>query len=110
MRRGGIAALAAFPDDPGTHSRPELEDGDEGVSVISIELPAAILRSGPVRGERAPAPIGERDRNAGRGIAERRAAARRNALEAIDLAPRDLPAAVIAPQRRNGVGQRLQFL
>src|SRR3982750_4492113 len=110
MRRGGIAAFAARAHSFGADSRPKLDDGDEAIAVTSEDV-LRHFRAAPL--ERCERPVfggGERHRDAWAIIAELRRDRRGDALEAVDLAPRYLPAAEVAPQLRHRVVERSEFL
>src|SRR5262245_29663153 len=96
--RVGIPAVASLSYRPGAQLRPELHGRHEGVAAGGVEA----LRSRPatpgVRGERAPSTGGERHRGARLGVVERLDDRAVIALEAVDLAPRHLPAAEVLGQ------------
>src|SRR3954470_13055579 len=96
MGRLGIAAFAAGRDGVGTHARPELDYRDKAVAVGAVEALGRFRRVHFERGQRSVFSLTERHRNARRVVAEPGRDRRRNALEAIDLAPRHLPASEVA--------------
>src|SRR6476620_5340937 len=96
MGRGGVAALPAGGDRMCPHLWPELHHRDKAVARSAVPAPGARLGSRTERGERAVIARREGYRDAGRGIAERMVDGARDALEAVDLAPRHAPAAKVA--------------
>src|SRR6185295_2901184 len=96
MRRLGIAAFAAGGNRVGTNPRAELDHRDKAVPVIAEDM-LGRLRNMHLKGrKRAVFSLREGHWNARTVVAELRGDRRRDALEAIDFAPRHLPAAEVA--------------
>src|SRR5438270_7444277 len=97
VRRIRMTAFAARGD----RSRADplwtkLHDRDKAIAAGAVPaLRPRLLRRREGR-KRAPRAVGEANRDAGKSIAERRVDRWRNTLKAIDLAPRDAPAAEIS--------------
>src|SRR5206468_8417374 len=105
-----MAALAAGGDGVGANALAELDHRDETVAVIAVPALRPRLLLGAERCERAVAALGERHRKARFRVAVRRVDRRRGALDAVDLAPRHLPAAKVAVQASDRGGQRVELL
>src|SRR6478672_3788005 len=78
--------------------RLELDHRDEAIAVIAVPALGPGLLLGTERGERAVAAFGEWDGQARRAVAVRRTDGVRDALDAVDLTPRHVPAAEILGQ------------
>src|SRR5437870_1463907 len=105
-----MAALAARRDRARANPLAELDHRDEAVAVIAVPALRPRLRLRAKRGERAVAALGEGHRQAGGAVAVRRIDRRRDALDAVDLAPRHPPAAEITRQPGERGGKRPQLL
>src|SRR5687768_6644703 len=110
VRRGGMAALPAGADRPGSHAVSEFHHRDEAVAAGAVELPGSFVPAGPEGGQGAPARRGEGNRDTGARIAERLDDVAGEPLETIDLAPRNLPASVVPGELGGSGRQRAQQL
>src|SRR5688572_21317039 len=103
MGRGGIAALSSGADRRRTNPRPELDHRDEAVSAGPVPALRTVPRRRPEGGERAVVAARERHRYARRIVAERMLDRRGDALEAVDLAPRQPPFSELTLKPRDGI-------
>src|SRR5258708_38809573 len=94
----------------GADALAELDDGDKAIAGSAVPFLSAKLRRRTERSERAVDAAGEGHRNTGCAIAERMVDRARNALEAIDLAPRHRPPTKFPRQPRHGIFERLELL
>src|SRR5438270_13001970 len=93
-----MPALAPGGDGVSPNALAELDHRDEAVAVIAVPAFGPRLLLGAERSERAIAAFRERHRKARRAGAVGRADRRRDALDSVNLAPRQLPAAEIPGQ------------
>ena len=105
-----MAALAARGDRTRADALSEFDHRDEAVAGGAVPFLRARLRARARRGQRTIDAPGERDWNAGSGVAERLVDRARDSLEPVDLAPRHLPAAELAGEPVGRVAQSLQLL
>ena len=98
MRRGRIAIFAAGRNRPCRDLWPEIDDRDEAVAIAAV--PALRARPGcrTIGGERPPLPRAEPDGEARLAVVKGLDKRARDALEAVDIAPRRVPAAEIGGQ------------
>src|SRR5262245_39136430 len=92
MRRLRIAAFSSGRHRSRTHPIAELDDRHEAVAAGPVHLLRPVVGARTERRERAPSRGCERDGNARAGIVERLDDVAGETLEAIDVAPRRLPA------------------
>src|SRR4051794_15205277 len=111
MRIAGMAAFAAGGDRPGADARAELDDRDEAVAAGPVPATRAGIGTRGEGGERAPARIAERHRDA-RGIVVEALIGDRvvERLEAIALAPGHAPPAPVPLQPSDRAVERLQLV
>src|SRR4051794_41919633 len=88
----------------------ELDHRDEAVAVIAVPALRPRFLLGAERGERTVAPLGERHRKARGIVAIRRIDRGRDALDAVDLSPRNLPAAKVACEASDRDRQCVELL
>src|SRR5689334_19193511 len=91
-----MAAFAAGGDGAGAHALAEFHHGDEAVPIVAVPALSPLPRHRTDRGEGAVATFGEWNREAGCCVAISRLDRGIDALEAIELAPWDLPTAEVA--------------
>src|SRR5262249_36827092 len=98
MRRLRIAALAAGSNRFGLNSFPKFDDRNEAVSTRAIHPLRTAITIRAKRRDGAPNAGCETDRCARPAVCERMDNVIRDALEAVDLAPRRFPASKICGQ------------
>src|SRR5438270_2093250 len=110
MWRFRMPALAAGRDRMGANAFAEFDDRNEAVAVIAEDVPCDLGDAHLDRCERAVSSWSEGHRNARRIIAEMRGNRGRDALDAVDLAPRHLPPPEVARELADCREERPQLL
>src|SRR5260370_18762770 len=105
-----MAALAAGGDCLGADFFSELDYGYEAVAAGAVPLLCAGVGAGSEGGERTPEGRGEANWNAWGSIVEGLNDVAGEALEAVDVAPRGLPASEVGGESLGGCGAGLQQL
>jgi hypothetical protein len=108
MLRRRIAALPAGQDALRAHARTELDGGHEAVAAVAVDALRRLLRRHAERRQRTPVGRREADRDARLAVVVLLVDGAADALEAVDLAPRRLPAAEVGLQFLAGARQRIQ--
>src|ERR1051326_1418623 len=87
----GAVDPAGGGEGAGVDARAEVDDGYEAVAARAVPLLRSGIRARRERGERAPARVGEADRDARLRVVELRLDLVGDPLEAVDLAPLRFP-------------------